>query len=153
MKRITVLSGLLICTLFLKAQDEQKLATFTLSIKTGYSINRAMAAGVDLGLNFRQFNIRGGFDAHLTDKVENGMVLHLEIGKTFQTDKVYVTPQIGRAYLYKSADKTNLNYGAMYYNIEAGYKFDIKNDPVAWFVSGSKAGEFKMVMTGIRAYF
>lgn len=153
MKKITVLSGLLISTLFLKAQDCDKVATFTVAIETGISINRAMAAGVSLGLNLRQFNIRGGFDAHLTDKVNNGAVFHLQVGKTFDTDRFYITPAIGRAYLYKSADKGGLNYGAMYYNLEAGYKFDIKGDPVAWFISGSKAGEFKMALTGIRAFF
>jgi len=153
MKKTFVLIGLLICTLFLKAQDCNKVATFTVSIEMGYSVNRAMAAGINLGLNFRQFNIRGGFDAHLTDKVNDGAVFHLQVGKTFETDLFYVTPAIGRSYLYKSADKTNLNYGAMYYNLEAGYKFDIKGDPVAWFISGSKAGEFKLLQTGLRAYF
>jgi len=147
MKRITVFFGLLFLCTLCKAQ------TFNLAIKSGYSINRAACAGMDVGLNFKGIGIRGGFDAHLTDKVNNGAVMHLQIGHSFDFNSFYITPGIGRAYIYKSADKTNLNYGAMYYEIEMGYKFEIKGDPVAWILSGSKAGGFIIVQTGIRAYF
>lgn len=127
--------------------------TFTLAVESGYSINRAAAAGVNLGLNFRDFNIRGGFDAHMTNKTGNGAVFHAQLGHTVDFPSFYITPGLGYGFIYKSADNKSLNEGGVFWNIESGKKLTFREQEMALYASYSQVSDFKMVLLGIRAYF
>src|ERR1700733_6701855 len=95
--RLTV-PMLLICT-FAKSQ------TFTLSAETGYSSHHAAVAGFTAGVNFKWFSIRTGMDAHMTQRVNGGMVFKTMIGHTFNLgDHFYGTASVGHSYLYQSSD-------------------------------------------------
>lgn len=152
MKIITVFFGLLICTLSLKSQ-ECKPFSWTAAFEAGYSINRTGVAGFNFGANFSQFTIRVGLDAHLNGKVRDGLVIRSQIGHTFDFDNWYATASIGHAYLYKSADVKGMNSNEFLINPEIGYKIELKEQPLAIYLSGTKAGEFKIVAVGIRGYF
>lgn len=148
MKKITVLllTGLLALT--------SKSQTFSIGFETGYSINHAPVAGVNLGLGFKGFVIRSGFDAHVSDHVNDGIVIQNKIGYTFNaSDRIYFTGMIGHAYIYKSADNKSLNTNAFVINPEIGYKYEFREQPMSLYLGGTKAGEFKILQVGIRGYF
>lgn len=145
MKKITVLSGLfLISTLFLKAQN------FTVSVQGGYSINKAATAGLTFGMNFKNFNTRTGFDQHLSSSISVGTVFKTYIGHTFNLGDYYINPGIGHSFVLKSMDRKELNYNAVLYTSEFGYKWAFKEQAMGTYLSFSHAGDLNMVSIGIR---
>jgi hypothetical protein len=131
-----------------------KSQTFTASFETGYSINHSAIAGFTAGVNFKYFSIRAGMDAHLTNKVKDGIILKTIIGHTFEIgERFYGTAGIGHAYLYKSADKKSLNSNKFLINPEIGYKFELKGEPFALYTGYINAGEHNMILCGVRGYF
>lgn len=148
MKKIAVLllTGLMALT--------SKSQTFSIGFETGYSISHAPVVGINIGLGFKGFTIRSGFDAHVSDRVNEGIVIQNKIGYTFNaSDRIYLTGMIGHAYMYKSADDKSLNYNAFLINPEIGYKWEFREQPMSLYLGGTKAGEFKMLLVGIRGYF
>jgi len=131
-----------------------KSQTFTLSFETGYSVHHAAIAGFTAGVNFKYFSIRTGMDAHLTDKVKDGIVLKTVVGHTFNFgERFYGTAGIGHAFLYKSADNKSLNSNQFLINPEIGYKYELKEQPMSLYLGYMQAGEQKMVVCGVRGYF
>jgi hypothetical protein len=131
-----------------------KSQTFTASVETGYSINHTAIAGFTAGVNFKYFSIRTGMDAHLSNKVKDGMLLKTIIGHTFNIgQKFYGTAGVGHAYVYKSADNKSLNSSQFLINPEIGYKCEWKGEAFALYSSFIKAGEYKLILCGVRGYF
>lgn len=144
-----LLVPLLFSCIFLHAQ------TVTVSVESGYSFHHAPVAGFTAGVNFKYFSIRTGMDAHLTNKVKDGIVLKTLLAHTFNFGEFfYGTAGIGHAYIYKSADDKSANSNQLLINPEIGYKCAFKEQPVALYLGYTQAGaEVKMITGGVRAYF
>ena len=131
-----------------------KSQTFTASFESGYSINHSAIAGFTAGVHFKYFSIRTGMDANVSNKVKDGIILKTEIAHTFDIgEKFYGTAGIGHAYVYKSADNKSLNSNQFLINPEIGYKYEWKGQPMALYFGYIKAGEYKMILCGVRGYF
>lgn len=129
-------------------------AQFNASVNLGYSIGRSATAGLDVGYNLKQINFHGGFYAHLSDQVSRGLVTYIRAGHTFDvSDKLYIAPNAGYAFLYKSADRKDLNSHEILYGAEFGLKTEIKGEPIALYLGAAKAGEMSILSVGIRGFF
>jgi hypothetical protein len=137
--------------------------TFTVAVQSGYSIGHSATAGLNIGLNFKGFVIRSGFDTHLTDKVNDGVIIKNGIGYTFGkndleggesfVNRLYFTPLIGHAYIYKSADRKDLNHSEYLYAAEIGYKFIFKEGRMGAFIATQKSGDYYITSAGLRGLF
>lgn len=128
--------------------------SFTLAFESGYSFNHAPVAGLNIGLNFKGLVIRTGFDAHMSDKVNDGIILQNKIGYTYNiSERFYATAMFGHAYIYRSADNKSMNKSEWLWNPEIGYKWEFKEQPLSFYAGGVKAGDFKIILIGIRSYF
>lgn len=153
MKSFTVLVATICALSFsLNAQD-CKPFNFTLAFESGYSLNHAAIAGFNVGVNFKYFSLKTGLDAHLSNQVNDGLVLRSQIGHTFDAGKFYGTFSVGHAYLYRSSDDKSMNKSEFLINPEVGYKWDFREQPMAFYVSGVKAGDIKLILAGVRTYF
>lgn len=149
---LILIGSFFLCTLC-KAQD-CKSYTITPNFESGYSFGHAGIVGAGIGVNFSQFSIRVGFDAHLSDKVKDGLVLRSELAHTFNIgESFYAMAGFGHAYLYKSADSKSLNSNQFLIHPEIGYKFEMREQPVAFYVGYLNAGSIHAALLGLRGYF
>lgn len=146
MKLLLLLTGsFLICTLC-KAQ-------FNASVNLGYSVGKSPTAGLDIGYNLKEINFHSGFLAHMSNSVDQGLVTYVKAGHSVDFGNFYVTPSVGYAFLYKSADNKSLNRSEVLYSGEFGYKTDFRGDAMGIYLGAVKAGEFVVLNLGIRGYF
>lgn len=135
----------LILTLLSNAQS------FTIGMQAGNSFGHALTAGFNVGINFKDFNIRTGLDQHLSNKVTDGTVFKSSIGHTFDIGgSYYITASIGHAYVLQSMDRKDLNHSEFLINPEFGYKWTFKEQAMGTYLSFSHAGDLNMVSIGIR---
>lgn len=151
MKKILLFAILLSFAVF--PTTETRAQAITIGIQSGYSVGYSAVAGLNVGVNFKYFNIRTGFDANLSDEKKGGMLIQTRIGHTFDAGKMYVSPGIGHAYQYRDADNKKLNKSALLLNCEAGYKLSFNESPIALYVAYTNASNLHIVAVGIRGIF
>lgn len=142
--------------IFLIAPMLMAIASFSqanVSVEMGASINNAPVAGFFAGYNTKLFNIRAGLQCHLSNKINQPLLTQIKIGHTFNLDRFYVTPAAGYSHVLKSSDNKELNEHGLLSNIELGYKFDFKTEPMAIYLSGTKVKEYTTIVVGIRGFF
>lgn len=130
-----------------------KAQSIVLGVQSGYSFGNSAVAGINVGVNFKYFNIRTGFDMHAFGNSQEGMLVQTRIGHTFDLGRVYISPGIGHGFQYKDADHKNLNQSSLLLNCEAGYKIDFGGAPIAIYSGYTNSGKLKILAVGIHGYF
>ncbi len=127
---------------------------FNASVNTGYSIGKNPVAGLDVGYNLKEINFHTGFLAHMSNRVDRGIVTYVKAGHSFDIGEYYyATGSAGYAFLYKSADDKSKNSSEVLYSAEFGRKLEFRGEPLGLYIGAVKAGEFVIANIGIRGYF
>ena len=151
MKRLTLLTGLiLICTL-LKAQSTHLIG----GLDAGVSFGHAPTVGLFVGAKNGSVNLMGGFQCHTTSSVNDGISLQLKGGYDFYvSESISISPYIGYSRRIQSSDRKDLNSSSLLLSGQINHDFYNKwDDRMRVYLSFTSAGKLSILSIGIQGIF
>lgn len=149
MKQTTVLTGFfLILTLCSYGQ-------FTAQMEGGMSWGKCATVGAFGGFKTPAIDFSAGFDAHLSNRVKNGIVMQVRAAHEFGIDKtVFISPFLGYSYNYLSDDTKSLNSSHLLYGVLISKAIETRNgENLRFYMSEVKSGQYFILSMGIQGIF